>query len=105
MKVWLTFFKNGNNLTSTKNSNTNESNKFIYQFTYKVILKIQITKTLDWLIYVFVTHRKTLNQCIATINLKYLPLLGMMNSICLMVLIQSQASRITLDLSSKNTKL
>ena len=34
----------------TENGKTNESNKFIYQFTDKLNLKIQITKTLDWLI-------------------------------------------------------
>ena len=44
IKVWLnmeTIFMN------TENSKTNESNKFIYQFTDKLILKLQITKILD----------------------------------------------------------
>ena len=35
---------------NTENSKTNESNKFIYQFTDKLNLKNQITKKLDWLI-------------------------------------------------------
>ena len=33
-----------------ENSKTNESNKFIYQFTDNLILKPQRTKILDWLI-------------------------------------------------------
>ena len=32
-------FKNGNNIMNTLNGKTNESNKFIYQFTDKLKLK------------------------------------------------------------------
>ena len=72
---------------NTENSKTNESNKFIYQFTDKLNLKkTQITKILDWLIYVFTTPVKTLNLHTTTRNLKYLLQLGMINLICLMVL-------------------
>ena len=39
IKVWLTLFKDGNNLYDTENSKTNEFNKFIYQFTDKINLK------------------------------------------------------------------
>ena len=36
---------------NTENSKTNESNKFVYQFTDKpTLLKLQITKILAWLI-------------------------------------------------------
>ena len=35
---------------NTENSKTNESNKFIYQFTDKLILKTPIAKKMDWLI-------------------------------------------------------
>ena len=35
---------------NTENSKTNESNKFIYQFTDKLNHKSQITKILDWFI-------------------------------------------------------
>ena len=70
-----------------------------------LILKIQLTKILDWLIEVFITREKTLNRHITIINLKYLSQLGMMNLIFLMDHIQSQTFRITLNLSSKHTKL
>ena len=58
---------------NTEDSKTSESKKFTYQFTNKV----------------FITRGKTLNQCITTINLKYLVQLGIMNFICLMDHIQS----------------
>ena len=35
---------------NTENSKTNESNKFIYQFTDKLNLKTPNKKILDWLI-------------------------------------------------------
>ena len=52
---------------NTLSSKTNESNKFLYQFTAKLNLKILIK----------MTHGKTKNQNIILINLKYLHLLGM----------------------------
>ena len=39
IEVWLTLFIHGNNLYNTENSKTNESNKFIFQFTDKLNLK------------------------------------------------------------------
>ena len=68
---------------NTLNSKTNESNKFMYQFTDKVNLK---------------NPNKT-------INLKYPPQLGMMNLICLMDLILFLIYKIILNISLKNMKL
>ena len=90
-----TIFKN------TENSKANEFNKFIYQFTGKRNLKTPNNNNIG--LVNFTTHRKTLNLHTTTINLKYLLQLGMMNLICLMVLIQFLTFKITL--SSKNTKL
>ena len=50
------------------------TNLFINLLT-NLILKPQITKILDWLIEVFITHGKILNLHTTTINLKYLPIL------------------------------
>ena len=47
---------------------------------------------------------KMVNQPTTTINLKFLFQLGMMNLICLMDNILLQASKNTLNLSSRNTK-
>ena len=47
---------------------------------------------------------KTVNQPTTTINLKFLFQIGMMNLICLMDNILLQASKNTLNLSSRNTK-
>ena len=51
------------------------TNLFISLLT-KLILKTQITKTLDWLIYVITTNEKTLNLDATTINLKFQLQLG-----------------------------
>ena len=68
---------------NTENSKTNESNKVSYILLTISILKILI-KILRWLNQAFLTHGNTLNLHITTINLKYLPQLGMMNLIYLM---------------------
>ena len=88
---------------NTETSNTNEPNKFIYQFTDKLNLKTPNNN--NSLIQVYITHEKTLNLDTTTINLKYLHQLGMMNLICPMVLIQFLTFMVTLNLSSENTKL
>ena len=61
---------------NTKNSKTNESYKFFHNFMDKLNLKVQIK--------VLITHGKTLDLHMTTINLKFLPELGMMNLIFLM---------------------
>ena len=90
---------------NTENSKKNESNKFIYQFTDKLNLKNPINKNI-WLVNLSIYYTcKTLNLYTTTINLKYLLPLGIILLLCLMVLIQSLTFKITLNLSSKNTKL
>ena len=89
----------------TENSKTNESNKFIYQFNDKFNLKTLNNKYIGFVnLSIYYTWKK-LNLHTTTINLKYLLPLRMMNFNYLMVLIQFQTFRITLNLSSKNTKL
>ena len=90
---------------NTENSNTNKSNKFIYQFTEKRNLKTTNNKNNGLVNLSMYRTWKTLNQHTTTINLKYLLPLGIMNLICLVVLIQFLAFKITLSLSSKTTKL
>ena len=92
-------------LMNTENGKPNESNKFTYQFTDKLNLKTPNNKNIGFVNLSIYYTWKTLNLHIATINLKYLLPLGMMDLICLMDHIQSQTFRITLNLSSKNTKL
>ena len=84
--------------TNTKNSKGNESNKFIYQFIDKLNLKIPLNKILDWLTQVFTTPGQTLNLHTTTIS-------GIMNLICLIILIEFLTFKVTLNLSSKNTKI
>ena len=69
---------------NTENIKTNESNKFIYQFTDKLNIKTS-TKILDWLIWVSTTRGETLSLHTKTVSLKYLLPLGMMNLIWLMI--------------------
>ena len=80
--------------TNTENSKTNESNKFIYQLTDKLNLKTPNNKDIE------LTNLST-----TTINLRHLLQLGMMNLICLTVLVQFLTFKITLNLFSKNMKL
>ena len=90
---------------NTENGKPNDSNKFTYQFTDKLNLKTPNNKNIGFVNLSIHYTWKTLNLHIATINLKYLLPLEMMDLICLMDHIQSQTFRITLNLSSKNTKL
>ena len=88
---------------NTENSKTNESNEFTYQFTDK--LKNQNNENIALVNLRIYYTWKNIKLHIITINLKFQPQLGMMNLIRLMVLIQFSAVKITLNLSSKNTKL
>ena len=65
---------------NNENSKTNDSKIFFMNLLTSLILKTQI-KILYWLIQVPAIHGKTLNLHIATINLKFLLKLGMMNLI------------------------
>ena len=87
---------------STLNSETNESNRFMYKFTDKLNLKNpnKIMALTNLSIY-----GKTLNLNTATTNLKFLLQLGMMNLICLVGLILFLIFEIILNTSSKNMKL
>ena len=88
---------------NTENSKTNESNEFTYQFTDK--FKNQNNENIALVNLRIYYTWKNIKLHIITINLKFQPQLGMMNLIRLMVLIQFSAVKITLNLSSKNTKL
>ena len=105
IKIWLTLLKMETNFMNAENGKTNEPNKFFYQFTDKLNLKNPNNKNIGLVNLSITTHGKTLNWCITTINLKYLPQLGMVNLICLMDHIQSHTFKITLNLSSKNSGL
>ena len=75
---------------NTGNSKTNESNKFIYQFTNKLNLKNRNNKNIGLVNLSIIATGKTLNLHIATINLKFQPQIEMTNLYCLIVLIQFQ---------------
>ena len=90
---------------NTENSKTNESNKFIYQFTDKLNLKTPNNKNIGLVDLSIYYTWKNIKSEYTTINLTYLPQLGIILLICLMVLTQFLTFRITLNLSSKNTKL
>ena len=90
---------------NTENSKTNEPNKFIYQSIDKLNLKTPNNKNIGLVNLSIYYTWKTLNLHKTTINLKDQLPLGMMNLVCLMVLVQSQVFKITLNLSSRNTKL
>ena len=68
---------------NTENSKTNESNKFIYQFTDKLNLK-NPNKNIALVNQVFIIFGETLNLYTTTINLKFQLQLGMKLLICLM---------------------
>ena len=89
---------------NTLNSKTNESNKFIYQFTDKLNLK-NPNKTMALANLRILTHGKTLNRNIKMINLKYLLQLGMILLIYLMDLTLFLIFKIILNISSKSMKL
>ena len=86
---------------NTKNGKANGSNKFIYQFTDKLDLKTLNIGLVNLSIHY---TGETLNLNATTMNLKFQLRLGIMNLICLMLLFQFLKFKITLNLSSKNTK-
>ena len=73
------------------------TNLFIRLLT-NLILKPHSTKILDWLTQVCTTPGQTLNLHTTTIS-------EIMNLICLIILIQFLTFKVTLNLSSKNTKI
>ena len=89
----------------TENSKTNESNKFIYQFTDKLNLKTPNNKNIGLVNLSIYYAGQILNLHTTTINLKFHLCLGIMNLIVLMILIQFLTFKITLNLSSKDMKL
>ena len=91
---------------NTENSKTNEFNKFIYHFADKRDLKYPNNKNVGLVnLSIYCTWKGIKLTYKTTINLKYLPQLGMMNLISLRDHIQSQKFKITLKLSFKSTKL
>ena len=87
---------------NTKNSKTNEPHRSILLQVDKVNVKDPNKNMALANLSIYYTWK---NIKSATINLKFLLQLGMMNLICLMDLILLQTSKTTLNLSSKNTKL
>ena len=80
---------------NTENSKINKSHKCFYKFTDKLNLK-NPNKSITF--KKFITHGKTLNLHITTLNLKYLLQLGIMNLIYLMDHILFQTFKIVLDI-------
>ena len=86
---------------NTENSKTNESNKFIYQFTDKLNLKTPNNKNIGLVnLSIYYTWKNIKSEYN---NNKFK--ISMTNLICLVVLIQFLTLKITLNLSSKNAKL
>ena len=84
---------------NTGNRKTNESKKFIYQFTDKIILK-QPNKNIGLVnLSIYYTWK---NPHIITINLKFPLQLGMINLICLINHILSQTFKIFFSTLLKN---
>ena len=85
----------------------NENSKTIETRRFRLTLgdKLNLNKNMVLANLIICYTRKTLNLHIKTINLKFLPQLGMMNLICLMDHILLQISKTTLNLSLRNTKL
>ena len=90
---------------NTENSKTNESNKFIYQFTDKLNLKTPNNKNIGLVDLSIYYTWKNIKSAYNNNQFKFQFQLGMKNLICLMVLTQFLTCKITLNLSSKNTKL
>ena len=89
---------------NTLNSKTNDSNKFIYQFTDKLNLQ-NPSKNIELANLSIYDTWKTSNLNAKTINLKYMHQLGMMNKIYLMGLILFLTYKIILNTTLKNMKL
>ena len=86
---------------NTENSKTNESNKFIYQFTDKLNLKTPNNKNIGLVnLSIYYTWKNIKSEYN---NNKFK--ISVINLICLVVLIQFLTLKITLNLSSKNAKL
>ena len=91
---------------NTENSKTNESNKFIYQFTDKLNLKNPNNKNIGLVNLSIYYARKNIKSAYNNNKFKNILIrLGMMNLNCLMDHIQFLTFKITLSMSSKNTKL
>ena len=89
---------------NTENSKTNESNKFIYQFTDKLNLKSSKKNKALVNSSIYYTW-KIIKSEYKTINLRSLLQLGMMNLIYLMDLILLLIYKIILNTSLKNMRL
>ena len=90
---------------NTENSKTNEFNKFIYQFTDQLNLKTPNNENIGLVnLSICYTWKGIESAQSIIINFKLQPHLGMTNLICLVDHILLQTFRITLNLSSKNTK-
>ena len=87
---------------NTLNSNTNESNRFIYQFTDKLNLKNPNKNMALANLSSYYTWKNIKSEYN---NNKFLLQLGMMNLIYLMDLILFQTFKTILNTSSKNMKL
>ena len=83
------------------NSKTNESNKFVYQFTDTLNLKNPNKNMALANLSIYYTWKNIKSEYS---NNKFLLQLGMMNLIYLMDLIQFVIFRIILNISSKNVK-
>ena len=91
---------------NTENSKTNESNKCIYQFTDKLNLKNPNNKNIGLVNLSIYYARKNIKSAYNNNKFKNILIrLGMMNLNCLMDHIQFLTFKITLSMSSKNTKL
>ena len=91
---------------NTENSKTNESNKFFYQFTDKLNLKNPNNKNIGLVNLSIYYARKNIKSAYNNNKFKNILIrLGMMNLNCLMDHIQFLTFKITLSMSSKNTKL
>ena len=111
LPITLAQLKSGNNSKKLKIKSDNycilymknESNT-IYQFTEKLNIKTPNNKNIGLVNLSIYYSWKNIKFHTTTINSKYLLPLGMIDLNCLMVLIQFQTFKITLNLSSKNTK-
>ena len=86
---------------NTLDSKTNESNKFMYQFTDKLNLKNPNENMALASLSIYYTWENIKSEY----NNNFLLQLGMMNLICLMDLILFLIYKIILNTSSKNMKL
>ena len=88
---------------NTENSETNESNRFYYDFTDKFNLENLNKNTAFVNLSFYYTWTNIKSAYKFKINLKYLFQLGMMNMICLIVHILFQTFKIILNILLKKT--